>query len=235
MMLGRKENMKKVLKWLLIVVVVIIGGVILKPLKLNIQTFDGGDESTHEKVHVICDNMCLEEGMTKEEIMNLVSVKEETVMVPFVFRLQVNENGIYKDSKIYSQNLNIPINFAKAGNNIMSQINVTVTLNTESSNFSYSYSEDNETIIVAIPYNDISGKTWRLLANTEAVPDKYKMWSIVKDNSGSIWDSYRIYDNEKTIENVWYQAYKNHIDFYLTSGEAGIYIIPFNYFGANTD
>lgn len=194
-----------------------------------------GQKNTREVAYAFCGSKCAHETYTKDQIDALFSPKEETVMVPFMFRLQVKENGIYKDSKIYSQNLNIPINFVKAGNNIMSQINVTVTLNEGSNNFSYSYSTDNKTITVAIPYNDISGKTWRLLANTNSVPEKYRMWSLVKEDSGSIWDSYRIWDNEKTIETVWYQAYKRSINFYLTGGEAGMYVIPFNYFGANAD
>lgn len=55
--------MKKVLKWLLVVAVcMILGGVIM----------------AHEKVYVVCENMCMEEGMTKEQINSGLNAKSNT-------------------------------------------------------------------------------------------------------------------------------------------------------------
>ena len=56
--------MKKYFKWLLIVVVII-----------------GGVWMAHNKVYVTCENMCMEEGMTKEQILDTCVAKNRIAKV----------------------------------------------------------------------------------------------------------------------------------------------------------
>lgn len=105
--------MKKILKWLLIVAI-IIGGVIL----------------AHNKVHVICDNMCLEEGMTKEEIMNLVSVKKEIVFINMNFKLYNNSGSQMR----YQEVNDVPVTFCKNGNMVTANLQYEIVVQSDSKN-----------------------------------------------------------------------------------------------------
>lgn len=106
--------MKKKLMWLLIVAM-IIGGVIM----------------AHSKVYAVCENMCMEETYTKEEIDNIITDVNDTIyqkLNDLMHIVEISVTDIGSKQLMYPQGLNqnntaiMTIMYSPSGNNYRSYL-----------------------------------------------------------------------------------------------------------------
>lgn len=186
------------------------------------------DVYTKEKV----DELLLEKG---EAISNLeldvydlkkkTNIDEVNVGVPFSFKVQTHDGGKYVTAHDYGT-INIPIQFGKLGSNVGMKVAINVKYATTGWEATYDYSEIDgfPEFIVYLPTNITPGTDWRFVAETELVPDKYKMW-----------DYQKIDDNGVTSNGLWYIASGNKITMYSKVSEPNRYLIWHTYATDNTD
>lgn len=159
-------------------------------------------------------------------------VKEETIMIPFTFKVEKKNNGVFNET-IIEKTINIPCTYAKNGNNIVLASEFKVSYE-EDNNFKYLYFNSEKSIHLIIPISYI-GTSYRWVAITENVPEKYKMWDYINDDYPNM-QTYQINNRgSEEYDWIWIRLYRNKIILYSTRNEATSFSFAKNYSGANTD
>ncbi len=159
-------------------------------------------------------------------------VKEETIMIPFTFKVEKKNNGVFNETVIL-ETIAIPCTYAKNGNNIVLASEFKISFE-EDNKLKYSYYNSEKAIHLIIPISYI-GTGYRWVAETDNVPEKYRMWDYINDDYPNI-QTYQL--NNKDSEEygwIWIRLYRNKILLYCTRNEGSSFSFAKNYLGANAD
>lgn len=184
-----------------------------------------GQKNTREVAYAFCGSKCAHETYTKDQIDALFSVKEETVMIPFTFRVQKkNSSGAYVEDVLTKQ-INFPCKYKKCFNNVLLDMYVKVKF-FDQTNLTYEYVTEYGSygISIKLPTSYV-GNPYRWIAETNQVPEKYKT-DIDVDNRDVKPSEY---------EYVWVRIRGTRIDLYDMNHSANNFQTVHSYFGANAD
>lgn len=183
------------------------------------------DVYTKEKVDELLaakDNEITALNSEMETLQTKTNIREETINIPFNFKVQNNSNGVYNDAYDYGT-IEIPVRFSKTGNLIGLGTTIVIAYGN-----AFAYENIGEkygfpAIKITLPMDSYSSG-WRWVAETTNVPEKYKMWSYEKIN-----------DDDVTTSGLWYKASNNSITLYSKRSESGSLLITHVYHSTNTD